>query len=396
MRLKDLTFFKIFSWFLLWRVLLFLIAFLSIFFIPKYGGTFPYVERVLEITKLPNWIWGFGGFDGVHYLRIAQDGYKAAVYIPAFFPVFPLVIRYFAYLLPKDYSLIDIYVDPAFFYAGIFLSNIFFLMALFLLYKLFIIDFDKKNSKLALLFLLLFPTSFYFGSIYTESLFLLLTVITFYFARRRNFILAGVFASIASATRFAGIFLFPAILFELYLAIRNKEINPRNIKFLFSLIGVLISPLGLILYMFYLWREFSDPLYFISAQPYFGAQRSSTIILLPQVIYRYIKILLDIPLFSLQFFNSFLEFVFSLGAIAFLFLYFKKIRFSYWIFSFFSVITPTLTGSFSSMPRYVLQTFLIFPILVIAMGKYRILFFMFSFILGAILLALFVRGYWIA
>lgn len=396
MKTRNKIFFKIFSSFLIWRIFLFLVAFASVFLIPKYGGRFPYVERTLSITGLPNWVWGFGGFDGVHYLRIAQDGYSA-VYSPAFFPVFPFLVRFFAFLFPKDPFLdTAIYVDPSFFYSGILLANFFFLFALHFLYKLFRLDFSKKTSQFAVVFLLLFPTSFYFGAIYTESLFLLLAVLALYCARKRRFFLAGIFSSIASATRFAGIFLTPALLFELYLAVAKKEVNIKSRRLFLSILGVLISPLGLLGYMVYLWKNFGDPLYSVSVQPHFGAERSSSIILLPQVIYRYIKIFLDVPVFSLQFFNSFLEFAFALAGIALLTFCFKKIRFSYFVFVFLSLITPTLTGSFSSMPRYCLVLFPLLPALVEKMGIYIKPVFILSAILGALLLSLFIRGYWVA
>lgn len=67
---------KILLIFLVWRVSLFIIAYLAQIFIPNWGGRFPYADRELEITGLPSWIWGFGNFDGVHYLRIAQNGYN--------------------------------------------------------------------------------------------------------------------------------------------------------------------------------------------------------------------------------------------------------------------------------------------------------------------------------
>lgn len=75
---------KILSFFLVWRVALFAVAFIAILFIPKWGGWFPDEERVLIPTKLPSWIWGFGNFDGVHYLKIMQDGYKN-IFSQAFF-----------------------------------------------------------------------------------------------------------------------------------------------------------------------------------------------------------------------------------------------------------------------------------------------------------------------
>jgi hypothetical protein len=142
---------KILFSFLTWRVALFLIALLSIYLLPVFGARFPYADRVLEITHLPYWVWGFGNFDGVHYLRIAQDGYLAQ-YSQAFFPVFPILIRFFSFIFPRIPTLdTNIFTDPAFFYSGMILSNIFFLAALYVYYKLLEIDFKKDIAFLSVI-----------------------------------------------------------------------------------------------------------------------------------------------------------------------------------------------------------------------------------------------------
>lgn len=94
--------------------------------------------------------------------------------------------------------------------------------------------------------------------------------------------MAGVLAALASATKIVGIFLFPILLWKL-----AKEEK----KTVSKILSVLLSPLGLISYMFYLWKEYGDPLMFFHVQPFFGAHRSGEeMILSPQVIYRYLKI----------------------------------------------------------------------------------------------------------
>src|SRR3990172_5719089 len=183
------------KYFLVWRILLFAVAILVIYFLPQFGGRFPYADRVLEITKLPSWIWGWGNFDGVHYLRIAQDGYRAE-YSQAFFPLFPILIRIFAFFLPKVPNLNTmLYVDPAYFYSGFILSNLFLVLSLVMFYKLLVIDFSKDVAKKSLILLLAFPVSFYFGAIYSESLFLLLAVGAMLCLRRERFIMAGILIS---------------------------------------------------------------------------------------------------------------------------------------------------------------------------------------------------------
>ena len=362
---KSEVFFIIRS-FILWRVALFFVAYLAIYFIPIFGASFPYYDRVLEITHLPNWIWGFGNFDGVHYLRIAQDGYVAA-FSQAFFPLFPLLIRTIASFVPKN-AMLDtaIYTDPAFFYSGLVLANSIFLAALFVFYKLIRLDFTKLEAKRSIVFLLVFPTSFYFGSVYTESLFLLFTVASIYFVRKRSFILSGVFVSLATLTRIFGALLIIVYLIEV---VRNKSKN----KFLPAL-GLMIAPL-------------------------FGAERSSgQIILLPQVMYRYLKIFLATNISTLPFWNAMLEALFTIVPLVILVLFLKKMRFSYWFFCVSALILPTLTGTFSSMPRYALMAFLMIPYLANIVRNKKNFFILASIlgVLAVILTTLFIRGYWVA
>lgn len=385
--------------FIVWRIVLFAVAFLTIFLIADFGARFPYYNTVLEPTKLPSWVWGFGNFDGVHYLRITQDSYSAQ-YSQAFFPLYPLLIRIFTeanILLPKDPNLdTRIFVDPSFFYNGLILSNLFFLIALYFFYKLVILDYKKEIGLKSIILLLAFPTAFYFGSIYTESLFLLLTVGFFYLIRKQNFIAAGVLAALASATRIFGLLLLPVFIVELYFKVKNRQILLKSEQFTKALIGILLAPMGALLYMLYLRFEFDNPLYFLTSQPLFGAERSNEIILLPQVLFRYIKIFLTVSPTSLPFFNAFLEFSFTLIVLGLLFVSFKKIRFSYFVFTFGSLLLPTLTGTLSSMPRYSLMLFLILPFLVKFSGSHFKLVVVLFIILQIILVGLFTRGYWVA
>lgn len=383
--MKDFTF--VFKSWLTWRIILFIVALFAIFALPVFGARFPYYDRVLEITKLPNWIWGFGNFDGVHYLRIAQDGYKAQ-FSQAFFPLFPVLIRFFSNIFPKISNLdTNIYTDPAYFYSGLILSNLFFLGALYIFYKLLRLDFSEAVSKWSIIALLFFPTSFYFGSIYTESLFLLLSVSSIYLIRKKKYLWSVILIALAGATRLLGIFLIVIYLVEV---LKSKEWK--------RLVYIPFMFLGLAAYIYYLKISFNNPFYFLTSQPVFGAERlTNGIILLPQVIFRYLKIFMTTSFFSLAFFNAALEFVFTLVPLTFLLIFIKKMRLSYWLFSIGTLILPTLTGTFSSMPRYALVSiFLLLPYLITVYKKYINIFVFLSLILGIILLGLFVRGYWVA
>lgn len=376
---------NILIYFLTWRMLLFVIAFISAFFIPTFANTFPYVDRVLTVTNLPNWLWGFANFDGVHYLRIAQNGYTAQ-FTQAFFPLFPLLINIFN-ILPRFGVDQSMFVDPSFFITGLFLSNVLFIIALYYFYKLVEIDFDSKIAKISVIFLLVFPTSFFFASIYTESLFLLLTVLSIYLIRKNKFLIAALLIALATATKVIGIFLVPLYFIECF---KSKN----RINYIYGI----LTPLGLIAYMYYLAINFNDPLYFFNSQASLNTGRDSEgLILLPQVIYRYIKIFtLNNPL-TVNYFVSVLEMLFTLLPLGMLFYYIKQIKFSYWFFAISSLLIGTLTGTLSSMPRYSIFAFIfLIPLVVKYNHKYLKIIVSFSALLLVILTMLFVRGYFVS
>lgn len=380
--MKKLFDSKILLLFFTWRIALFIVAFLAVKIIPSFGGRFPYYNTELISTGLPSWVWGFANFDGVHYLRIIKDGYSSE-FTQAFFPLYPLLVKTF-YL---GFSLLPL---------SLLLSNLLFLGSLYLFYRLVLLDNDKKIAILSVVLLLLFPTSFYFGSVYSESLFIFLSIASFYLIRKKEYLGAGIYIALASATRLFGLLLIPALLIELYFDLRNRKIKIGDYESIKILIGIILAPLGTLFYMLYLNLNFNNPLYFLTSQPFFGAERSTSIILLPQVLFRYFKMIISTNPFSLPFFNLFLELIFTLVPLIILILGFKRIRLSYWIFTFGCLILPTLTGTLSSMPRYALMSFLILPLICKIGVKYFILISIIFGLLGILLISLFTRGYWIA
>ncbi|MBI2596233.1 hypothetical protein HYW46_05880 [Candidatus Daviesbacteria bacterium] len=374
---------SILIYFTIWRISLFFIAFISTIIIGDFGARFPYYKELLINTGLPAWVWGFGNFDGVHYLTIAQTGY-AAQFTQAFFPFYPLLVKLLT-------------INGAYLLTALVLSNILFLAALFLLYKLFRMDYDSEISFKSLCLLLAIPTSFYFGAVHSESLFLFFSVGSILAIRKKKYILSGLLAGFASATRIVGIFLTPLILIEIISSLKIGTLKFKNKEFIKPSLALLIAPMGLIIYMIFLKIQFNDPLYFLNAQHAFGTGRSDqNFILLPQVFYRYIKILLTVNITSLPFFNALLELIFTVIPLTVLFMKFKKIRFSYLVFTWGSLLLPTLTGTLTSMPRFILMGFLLLPVVVISFNKHIKVIMIIMIILQILLLSLFIRGYWVA
>ncbi len=378
--MKD--FLGIFKLFLIWRLVLFVIAFLAPFFIKSFGNRFPYVKELIA-SGLPSWVWPFGNFDGVYYLRIAQNGYQDQ-YSQAFFPLYPLLIRIFTF-------------DNAFLLTGLIISNICFILALYLVFKIFNLDFSRETSWLALVLLIVFPTSYYFGAVYTESLFLLLVAATVLLSRKGRFLGAGLTAAFASATKIIGFLLTTYLIVELILQVRSNKIKVKSWEFARALLGILLAPLGTVAYMIYLKVAFNNPLHFLTSQPAFGASRSDQpFVLLPQVLYRYFKILTTVSFDSQAYFNAFLEVLFTVVPLALLVIFFKKIRLSFWVFMMAYLILPTMTGTLLSMPRFALISFLLFPLIAQKFEHYIKFIFLVFILLAIVLVSLYTRGYWVA
>ncbi|MBN1263826.1 MAG: hypothetical protein JW991_05755 [Candidatus Pacebacteria bacterium] len=372
----------IFLIFLIFQALVFLNFAIGHFFVqPKDSFVFA------DSGQKPKLLWRRANFDGVHYLSIARNNY--GLYQQAFFPLYPKLI-----------SCLGRWFGGEFLLAGWLISFFSLWLSLLIFYKLVRLDYKKTIARRAIVFLLLFPTSFYFTALYTEAFFLLLILLTFYWARTGRWGLAPLTAALASGTRLVGIFLVPALLSEIWL---QQKKNQRSKIYLFLLAGwvVVVSSLGLVFYMLWLNRQFADPLLFVHVQPQFGAQRSGgKIIILYQVFWRYLKMIVTCQKNSPLYFTVWLE-LFS--ACLFLGLnilaYFKKMNPGYLVFAFLAFLTPTLTGTFSSLPRYVLVLFPGFIILAQIFEKKSFwvkVYFFLSLILFFVCQFFFSQGYWIS
>jgi Gpi18-like mannosyltransferase len=366
-----------------WLGLLAFILFWAVKFIPVASN---FLGGGLSNYQTNPFLWVWGNFDGEHYIAIAQNGYQPLTYF--FFPLYPLLIKYVSIALGSGILVLQ--------KTGVFISLASFSMAVIGLTKLLKLDYKDNRIKAVVLLLLVFPTSFFFAGVYTESLFLALAVWSFYFMRQEKWLLAGILIGLATATRIIGLALVAALVVEALPLYRGSKF--RNI-FRPSL-GILTSLLGIGIYIYYLWIKTGDPLNFLHTVSIFGPQRSADFILLPQVFYRYIfKVLpnLNYTVIS-SFFPSVLEFAVAGLFLVLSILSFWKVRLSYAIFLSLGYLVPTLSGSFSSLPRYVLVLFPGFLVLAMVLRKKQLMvaFSFISFILLTICFALFSRGYWIS
>ncbi len=190
--------------------------------------------------------------DATQFRNIALLGY-ADWWRTAFFPLFPLLERGLRPLIDSPYI------------GGMVIADTAGLGMLVVLYRLVYEDFDKERALRTILYLSVFPTAFFFAAAYSESLFLCLSLLSFYAMRRSNWWLAGIFGCLASLTRSAGILLLVPFAYE-YLY--QHQFNLRKMR-VDVLSGGLIA-LGTGLFAAYCYYKFHDALEFSHAQSMWG------------------------------------------------------------------------------------------------------------------------------
>ncbi|HCX25328.1 MAG: hypothetical protein UX08_C0009G0003 [Candidatus Collierbacteria bacterium GW2011_GWB1_45_35] len=364
-----------------WRLLIILIALPAMFLLtPRTRFT-----NLTEIPSASNLFSMWSNFDGLHYLDLAEFGYGYQHKTDmdyAFFPIYPWTIRTFNFF--------DNYLA-----SGLIISHLCIILALYFLYKLVALDFKSKIAKSTIYLLLLFPTAFFFGSVYTESLFLLLAVLSFYFARRNQFLLACIAAAIASATKITGIFLWPALIYEFWVYYGKdikKCLNP-------SAIWLTLPPLGLLSFMRFQFLKTGDALFFATIQTNFTGRTVNKLILLHQVFFRYAKMLIFTDHWDPLFFTVVLELLSATLVLGVLIFSFKKIRFSYWLFVLLSYLLPSFSGTFASVPRYTLVMFPVFMYLAYWLERQhpftKYVYYFSTIVFSILSIIFFTRGYFI-
>jgi hypothetical protein len=169
-----------------------------------------------EIT--PGWhnaVTAWERFDALWYLRIASQGYADHDGSAAFYPLFPLAIR-----------VVSVVIGGHTFAAGMLVANGAAFGALLILYLLTRSELSEDAARAAVLFAAIFPTAFFFLSPYSESLFLLLALATFWAARRGRWWIAAVAGGLAALTRNIGVLL--ALPLAVEAIQQSMESSPRR------------------------------------------------------------------------------------------------------------------------------------------------------------------------
>jgi hypothetical protein len=314
------------------RVAIIVIAELASVIIGQRAGT-----HVQESSHALLAVWG--RWDAVHYIDIATQGYQGTDM--AFFPLFPFLIRLLGALAGNHLI------------AGLLISNASFFFGLLFLYRLLEREFDRAVARRAIFYVSIFPTAVFFSAVYTESLFFMLTVASFYYMRTHRYWVAGAIGCLAAMTRVEGVLLAVPFLIEWFAQYR-KDLS-RGIV---SLVGGALIPLGLAIYMAYLWVLRADPLYFSHVQIHWNRHFAPPWV---SVINSIDKIVHSAQGQTVA--NQSLELAFTALMIAVLIGGWRRLRPSYIAYMALSIVVPMSTSSLMSMPRFALVLFPMFAIL---------------------------------
>ena len=325
-------------------------------------------------------VWG--RWDAEHYIAIANDGYSGTE--PAFFPLYPLLIHLVGAVTGSKLV------------AGLLIANAANFLGLLYLYKLVEHEYNRHVAQHATFYIAIFPTAIFFSAVYSESLFLFLTVASFYYLRERRWLRAGVFGFFAAMTRSEGVLL--AIPFLIEWAIAAREGGAEFFRYAADnlvkpFVAMCLVPLGLGCYMAYLWVLSGDPLLFSHVQKHWGRHFAP-----PWVSFQHSWHIITTSHAQQSVSTQIQELAFTVLMITVLLIGFRRLRLSYSVYMALSILVPISTSSLMSMPRFALVLFPMFALFALWGGRpsFNNIYVAFSLPLLGLFTVLFADWYWVA
>lgn len=211
----------------------------------------------LLVAPLARW-------DSWWYLTIAQHGYERSQPMrTAFFPLYPLVVRGLGVVVGSDLI------------AGVVVSLASFAVALVVLYRLALLELGSASrARLTVMLVAFCPIAFFFSAVYSESLFLALSLGAVFEGRMGRWGTAGLLGALAAAERNSGVVLVvPLVLLFLYGPRADRPAAPgpgagaawwRRLLPRYpiepEIAWIALVPVGLLAYLLYLGLSVGDAL----------------------------------------------------------------------------------------------------------------------------------------
>jgi hypothetical protein len=239
--------------FVVWRGLLF--AFVALGLTMTIPNAPPAGVRWQGFPRSPFWD-AWVRWDAGWYSMIVERGYsfqRGGWSDAAFFPLFPYATTAVAAVVGNHWV------------AGLLVSNLATLGALVVLLRIARPMLGADGAERAAIYLLAFPASFFLSAYYSEGLFLLTTAAAFHDYLKGRYVRCGLWGLLASMTRPTGIALMPAMAAGVLWNSWQGRTRPRA-----AMLGLLLIPVGLLLFMLILYVKVGDPLAFVAAHGAWG------------------------------------------------------------------------------------------------------------------------------
>jgi hypothetical protein len=185
-------------------------------------------------------------WDTSWYLQIINSGYHAANSQAggqsslAFFPLFPYLVKLFAYLIPAPFR-----SQSGILVVGLLLTNLFLLGSLVILYQLVrTILGEDAPARRTIWYVLIFPTSFFLSSFLSESTFLFFSLAAFYLAEKQHWTSCGLMGFFAALSRPVGVLMVVPLA---WVYLRSIHFQWRLVRWTAG--WLLLIPLGVCLYL---------------------------------------------------------------------------------------------------------------------------------------------------
>jgi Gpi18-like mannosyltransferase len=204
------------------------------------------------VNKEDTWLSIWDRWDAYWYQMIANNGYspiglepEKKAFMSHFPPFYPFLIRVLATILFLPTR-----------NAAFLISFTLAIASSYLLYWLVMKDFQNRQTAiLSVLFLNLYPTSYFTNAPYTEATFTFLTLLAFCLIRQQNFWAPGLLATATILTRYIGVNLLPAYLF---VAWKNRH----NLSYQHFLL-LALPPVALLVELLINFYYFGSPFFVI-------------------------------------------------------------------------------------------------------------------------------------
>ena len=350
----------------------------------RYDATLGDAWSRLEMALRMNW-------DGHHYQTLADVGYGPFPSLNAFQPLYPLLIRQANHVFGD--SLVS----------GLVIANVASAAGLWLFYRYVRERYSPRTAGTALVLFLAFPTAFFLNLVYTEGLFLLLSVAVLWgLASRRAvpLLVAAGAAFLLPALRYVGVFIVaPMAVSLLGEGVVWGRSLPRQViaNMLRPRTLLLAAPLlGLAVYLLYMDAQVGDALAGFRAQEEFIGHKDVKYLLQPG---RFLSDLFRSDLLLHDYVRSLLDRGFFLWFVASLPLLWRRVDKPLFVFCALLGLVPLL-GTFMSYLRYLMPAFGLY----IAYGGWleeKSAGLLWGVVLAmalvqALLLSLFVMNHWVA